>query len=126
MKSPLLALGALLYSIARPVVAQDQDRRFYVGLDLGQGRINRQYSEYSRGPGGEFRSTAWKLRFGWKLSPHWAFEAGYTHFGDYGGTQPVLVMPGPADEPTVVAQGDLDTATRGFDVSAISTWPVGE
>lgn len=126
MKSPLLIPGALLCGIAGPVLAQDQDRRFYLGLDVGQGHINREYSEFSVGPGGEQRSTAWKLRFGWNLSRHWAFEAGYSDFGDYGGTQPVLILPGPADEPTVVAQGDLTTSAKGFDISAVSTLPIGE
>ena len=128
MKSPLLILGALLCGSASCVQAQDTDRRFYLGLDLGEGEINRGFTEYSQGPGSNRRSTAWKLRFGWSLSQHWAFEAGFTDFGDYGARLPMLMLmlPGPADEPTVVAQGDVSTSAKGFDVSAISTWPIGE
>lgn len=126
MKPFLLMLGALSCGIAIPAVSQDQDRRFHLGLDVGQGSINRKNSAYTVAPGGDRTSTGWKLRFGWTLSPHWSFEAAYTDFGDYEGSRPMLAIPGAADEPITLAQGDLTTSARGFEVSAIGTWPIGE
>ncbi len=129
MKAPILALGALLCGIAAPALAQGPDRHFYVGVDLGQGRIERQFPGYTDSPGGNAESLAWKLRFGWQLSPNWSFEAGYTDFGDYDGalmfafpTALPLVDPGSA----IFAAGDFSTSAKGFDVSAVGTHPMGE
>lgn len=126
MKSPTLLLGALLGAMAAPVLAQDQDRRFYLGLDAGQARIHRDYPEYSSGAGDDGESAAWKLRLGWRLSSHWSFEVGYTDFGDYDGSFPILLGAGPADEPLAIAPGDFSTSAKGFDLSAVATWPIGE
>jgi hypothetical protein len=129
MKLPTVVLGALLCGIAAPSHAQAADRHFYVGVDLGQGRIDRQYPGYTESPGSNAESFAWKLRFGWRLSPHWSFEAGYTDFGDYDGalmfaypTLLPLVDPGSA----IFAAGDFSTSAKGLDVSAVGTWPIGE
>lgn len=126
MRFPALLLGALLCGMSAPALAQDQDRRFHVGVDLGQGRIRRDYSEYPGGPNAERDSAAWKLRFGWRMSRHWSFEAGYTDFGDYDGSFPVMYVPGPADGPVAIAPGDYTTSAKGFDILAVGTWPLGD
>ena len=125
MKFPLQVLGALLCGIAAPALAQDQDRRFYLGVDLGQGHLNRDFSEYD-GQDGDASEVAWKLRFGWRISRNWAFEAAYAALGDYDGRTLMLAITGPANQPVAVAPGDLTTSAKIFDASVVGTWPITE
>jgi hypothetical protein len=126
MKSPLLVLVAALCSSA--ALAQDADRHFYFGVDAGQGRIHRANPGYTDSPGGNAKSFAGRLLFGWRLSPHWSFEAGYADLGDYHGTlMSVLPTTLPHADPGggASAPGDFSTSVKGFAVSAVSTWPLG-
>jgi Outer membrane protein beta-barrel domain len=125
MRPTQLLLGALLCGASGIAPAQDQERRFYLGLDLGQGQIDRDYPAYSHGPRSNRESAAWKLRFGWALSPHWSFEAGYTDYGDYDGSF-VIIYTGPLNQPIAAAPGDYSTSAKGFDLSTVGTWPLGE
>lgn len=125
MKAPLFALGALLCGIAAPAHAQDPERRFHVGLDAGLGRINRSFSEYA-GQGSESQATAWKLRFGWRATPTWSVEAGYTDFGEYDTTLPVVLLPSPVPGAAVSLAREPATSAKAFDISVVGTWPLGE
>ena len=129
MKPIALAFaGAWLAALASGALAQPgPDRHFYAGIDIGQARLNPDYSESYLGARRERESTAWKLRFGYQFSPRFALEAAYTDFGEYDGSAMGIFVPTAATAAVgALAAGDYTTSAKGMELSAVGTWPIGE
>lgn len=128
MKTPAISIAtALLCVFAADASGQDADstqgRHFFVGADLGQAHLNRRWSDLEVfGKGGN--ATAWKLRFGYRFSRHFALEAALADFGSYDGAELVAY---PADSPLGgVAPGEFTTRAKTMGINAVGIWPLGE
>ena len=113
-----LALAAVLFMAAAATRAQvPGDHHWYAGLDVGQSNFDKG-SGYSNV---DDSSTAYALRFGYRFSPHFALEGGYTDIGDFSAElRPIC----PNDPPGACPVIYETTAIDGFLLNAVGIWPV--
>lgn len=117
---------ALLCALPGCALAQPPaDRPFYLGVDLGPARLEREYPEFGASPGSERDAPGWKLSFGYRFSPYLALEVAHTSFGSYRGSTP-LAFPVDGSGGGAAVDAAHTTSAKGIDLSLEGTWPLGE
>jgi hypothetical protein len=99
-----VTIAILLACAAGTAAAADEDDGFYVGLDLGQSRLE------PRDNGGGYdvsdkSSTAWRVLAGYRFSPKWSSEVWYIDAGEAGIS---------SDNPAVGELGSIEYKLFGF------------
>jgi len=112
----IAALGALLLLATGIAHAQVMgDRRWYVGLDVGQSKIDHEPGYRDT----DDTSTAYTLLVGYRFSRHFSLEAGYADLGEFSSVlEPAC--PQPSQCPRLYSTKSLD----GFLLNAVGTWPL--
>jgi OmpA-OmpF porin, OOP family len=117
-------LGFTSHVLADPV--SPPSSKFYVGLDIGNSRLDASLSQQFFGPGlGQQRGddVGFRLRVGVQFSRYIAVEAGYADFGDFTLNDIPYVcapqQPGPCTY-------NVSSSTHGVIVGAVGSWPFAE
>lgn len=112
----IAALAALLSCGLSSAFAQGGDRNWYVGVDLGQSKLER--NDFIGVTEQDDSSSAYAVRAGYRFSRYFSLEGGYVDMGDFSTT----FLP---DCPSCVT-GEARTSIDGFFVNALGTWPITE
>ena len=111
MKS--VSIGAwLVFLLAGTAFAQSPDKpgKFYVGLQLGQSKLDRQATEITADI--DDKDFAYTALAGFRFSRFYALEFGYSDLGDF---------------PANFSSGDSGrTSLRNFSITNVVVWPVSE
>ena len=117
------ALGALLMLMAAGAFGQTAGvHRWYVGLDYGESRLDRD-DDFNSLVEGDFNSDTFALRVGYRFSRFFSLEAGYADIGDFSATYVTACVPFPG---VVCPSYQSRTSIDSFLVHAIGTWPIAE
>jgi hypothetical protein len=118
----LVSFAFLACVAATTTLAQGPgERKFHVGVDLGQARLDTG-PVFDQPVVGDDESTTWSVKFGYRVNRNFSLEAGYLDLGEYdialSTVCPAIYPPGGC--PAIHSR----TSIKGVSVSAVGTWPV--
>jgi len=123
-KSILVAVAPMGCLMAAAACAQpaDGEARFYLGVDLGQTRME-QPDVIGFTPSQDDESFTWSFKLGYRFNRYLAVEGGYADFGEFH-REPGACL---AVFPTACfGSGYTTTSVDGFLLDAVGSWPVAE
>ena len=114
-----IAVFATLLCAATAAFAQapSDTQKFYVGVQVGQSRLDRE--NFNESVVRDDDSTAYTLLVGYRFSRYFALEAGYANLGEFTAEFP-LFCPGGSG----CASDNGETSIDGLVLNAIGVWPV--
>jgi OOP family OmpA-OmpF porin len=136
MKTNKLILAAALFGATVSVAsaAPAGFNPWYVGVDVGQSRIDLSSSQVdsdaaragitTRNTTVDNTDTGWKLSAGYQFNPNFALEGGYVDLGKVGFSTTVTAVNGSAVTPTKL-NGDWKIS-QGFYLDAVGSVPVSD
>jgi OOP family OmpA-OmpF porin len=117
-KTCVAALAALLFVTG--AVARGADHKWYVGLDVGQSRL--ENGNFAGDSLVDDSSSTYAVRFGYRFVPWFALEGGYTDIGDFSATIVPTCGLGVPCAPNIYNT----TSIHGFLLNAVGIWPLAE
>jgi OOP family OmpA-OmpF porin len=118
-KTCVAALAALPFVTG--AVARGADHKWYVGLDVGQSRL--ENGNFAGDTMVDDTSSAYAVRFGYRFVPWFALEGGYTDIGDFSAT----IVPACGGFGVPCAPNIYNTTSiHGFLLNAVGIWPLAE
>jgi opacity protein-like surface antigen len=112
--------------VASSALAQQQGPgKFYVGLDVGQSRIEAESGEFLY-PADDIQhgtDVGFKALFGIQISRYFAVEAGYTHFGSFDARNIPYTCGAGSPPPCTY---DVSASTHGPFTDLVGLWPFAE
>jgi len=115
----LAALAVLGSAVLTAGQANAADRGFYVGLDVGQSRMDRDAALYNASQA-DTTSSTFTLLAGYRFSRHFELEGGYSDLGDFSATIPPLCVGGACSSEHVAV------SINGIMVNAVGMLPLAE
>ena len=97
--------------------APSDTQKFYVGVQVGQSRLDRE--NFNESVVRDDEATAYTLLVGYRFSRYFSLEAGYANLGEFTAEFP-LFCPGGSGCPSDVGETSVD----GLVLNAIGVWPI--
>jgi hypothetical protein len=100
----------------------DGEARFYLGVDLGQTRME-QPDVIGFTPSQDDESFTWSFKLGYRFNRYFAVEGGYADFGEFHREPGACLAVFPS---ACFGSGYTTTSVDGFLLDAVGSWPVAE